>query len=653
MNLIYSKQQLTKMMMQKVITKLQDDICGDEKVHMLQHAKQLLNNTFTFDKPWDMERCLTPYTLPEIDWNTQHNEDEEWCFMLNRLDYLSDLIIAGLLTEEHCYFDKVKYFILHWIAQHQVMKQEPSTRTLDTGIRIMNMMECLPYLLYVNGITDDELDGVLTHLEKQIEYLKNEYQTKYTLSNWGSIQTCAIVSILPLLDEQYALHPIFKWAQEEIKTQFEIQIYEDGLHWEQSTMYHVEVLNYAMKALYYQSFYNFILDPIVQLQTKKMVQALRYQATPKMEIETFGDSDRVSIMDVLMRACILFKTNEWKLQNHTSLDSDSIYMLGSNAATYYDSLPIGPSPECTFDGVDSGLYTIRSSWEDCASFTMFTNGSLGSGHGHSDNLHVSIYHHGIPIFIDSGRYTYRDDHPLRLHLKGMKAHNSLLLDEREFCLPSDSWGYRDFGIPQKNYVRHKQNLHYIEGTLLGHSPLQVLTRKIICIDPSIWCIVDEVKADGEHTLHKRFHADPEITIQKKEQCLHISGEDVLHMYVDGEVHVLQEDGSLRYNERQSHCVVQTSQTFQDCLNSTSILCEPHIEVLDIPVFQGKDIPFPTEVAGAKKFILSPMESYTIVVFHKEVFEGRKICFCEGVPFHAKCVVIHEKNNTKKLISLRT
>ena len=35
------------------------------------------------------------------------------------------------------------------------IQPEPSTRTLDTGIRLMNIFECLPYL-YAEHIIDDD-----------------------------------------------------------------------------------------------------------------------------------------------------------------------------------------------------------------------------------------------------------------------------------------------------------------------------------------------------------------------------------------------------------------------------------------------------------------------------------------------------------------
>lgn len=52
-----------------------------------------MQNIFVFDKNLDMEKCLIPYQLENLnDWNVFKNGDDEWTFMLNRLEYLNYLI---------------------------------------------------------------------------------------------------------------------------------------------------------------------------------------------------------------------------------------------------------------------------------------------------------------------------------------------------------------------------------------------------------------------------------------------------------------------------------------------------------------------------------------------------------------------------------
>ena len=625
----------------------------DAAKEIIAHADELMHQTFTFNKTWDMERCLTPYTLPVIDWNDHQNDDPEWCFMLSRMDYLDHLLLASLLTGDIAYADKAKEYILNWITAHPTIVSEPSTRTLDTGIRVMNWMEALPYLSMLHALTEDELTRITDSMFAQMQYLKENYLPKYKTSNWGSIQTCAIVSVLPFLRADFLSDPLYQWALDEMTLQFSIQVYPDGMHWEQSTMYHIEVLNYGMKAVHYMGLHLQPCPSAVKEQVYALAKALVGQLTPSGEIETFGDSDRVCARDVLSRAALLFDDPTFRFVGLDELDPESLYVLGVPAAQRYATLPASALQSMHYDGEDSGMYTLRSSWDKDASFTMFTNGSLGSGHGHSDNLHLSACYQGDPVLIDSGRFTYREDHPLRVQLKGMAAHNGVMIDDKAYCVPSDSWGYADFGLPLKNYVRHAGNLHYLEGAMLGHDPLQVWVRKVIVVDPAIWMIVDEVKCDGAHEAHSRLHFDPAATVSPAGDCHRVATPHAaLTLTCPGTVSYTSEPCSLRYNEQQPHTVVHSKTAFTDSATLITTLCGDGITVQDAPVFQNLTEPTAPDFAQARKFILSPTESYTVAVYSKEIYRGKKVLSCEGMPYHAKCVVIHEKDGHKQLTILK-
>lgn len=625
----------------------------DAAKEIIAHADELMHQTFTFNKAWDMERCLTPYTLPVIDWNDHQNDDPEWCFMLSRMDYLDHLLLASLLTGDIAYADKAKEYILNWITAHPTIVSEPSTRTLDTGIRVMNWMEALPYLSMLHALTEDELTRITDSMFAQMQYLKENYLPKYKTSNWGSIQTCAIVSVLPFLRADFLSDPLYQWALDEMTLQFSIQVYPDGMHWEQSTMYHIEVLNYGMKAVHYMGLHLQPCPSAVKEQVYALAKALVGQLTPSGEIETFGDSDRVCARDVLSRAALLFDDPTFRFVGLDELDPESLYVLGVPAAQRYATLPASAPQSMHYDGEDSGMYTLRSSWDKDASFTMFTNGSLGSGHGHSDNLHLSACYQGDPVLIDSGRFTYREDHPLRVQLKGMAAHNGVMIDDKTYCVPSDSWGYADFGLPLKNYVRHAGNLHYFEGAMLGHDPLQVWVRKVIVVDPAIWMIMDEVKCDGAHEAHSRLHFDPAATVSPAGDCHRVTTPHAaLTLTCPGTVSYTSEPCSLRYNEQQPHTVVHSKTAFTDSATLITTLCGDGITVQDAPVFQNLTEPTAPDFAQARKFILSPTESYTVAVYSKEIYRGKKVLSCEGMPYHAKCVVIHEKDGHKQLTILK-
>lgn len=652
MNLDYSRECLKRLSRAKEIEGIREFLSGEDAGLIRRQAERLKQNIFLFDKPWDMERCLIPYRVAPLDFNAQRNGDEEWCFMLNRMDYLSYLMLSGVMGDEAGYVAGLN-LIEAWAGSHPVIEQGPSARTLDTGIRIMNIMEALPFLLEAGQLEDECLCRILKSLRAQIDYLKKEYLPKYTLSNWGSIQTCAILSVLPLLSGDYEKDPIFVWAQKELETQFSIQIYEDGMQWEQSAMYHIEVLNYGMKAVYYQRFYGFAPLETAERRCAAMMEALLYQMTPDRQIEAFGDSDRVGISDIFVRGSVLFKHKLFRWAAGEQFDLESLYSLGAAGRHQFDALLKQEPERLNYDGRDSGMYCMRTGWEAKAGFTMFTHGSLGSGHGHSDNLHLSVYYGGEPFLIDSGRFTYREDHPVREALKRMTAHNCVLIDEKEYCLPKGSWGYEAFGLPLKAYVRHEGPFHYLEGTMIGSDPLQVWTRKLVVLPVGIWVIADEVRQDGAHRMKQYFHLDPAKRGKRKGDGWLIRGKEAaLCLRGEGRPGEDIKPCSLRYNELLDHQVLTLEKDFTDRGTAVVCLTPEGIKAEKAAVLQNLDTPAAEDLAQARTFRISETESYTVVLFHRELYQGKKICSCAGMPFHAKAAVIHEKNGEKNLWRLK-
>ena len=166
--------------------------CRSEAEHLLHQAEDLMQNTFVFTDRWDMEPCAVPYTVPAGQWTHSPNGDPEWVFMLNRHDYLPKLWQAAVLTGEVRYRRKLIDSVMDWIASNPLTREgTPSTRTIDTGIRCMNWIQLLPFLLAEDALTDQEARTMIDSLSAQFANLRERYIPKYTLSNWGVLQTTA------------------------------------------------------------------------------------------------------------------------------------------------------------------------------------------------------------------------------------------------------------------------------------------------------------------------------------------------------------------------------------------------------------------------------------------------------------------------------
>lgn len=621
-----------------------------ERQAICQRADQLLTHTFTFDKPWDMERCLTPYQLDPLDFEAIRNDDPEWCFMLNRMGWLSDLMLAGLITGNQAYYAEGIKAILTWFDQHIILEPKNSTRTLDTGIRLVNIVDALVFLVDADMLTEADLERIVDGLLLQADYLRDQYIPKYKTSNWGSIQTASLLVVLPLIDPTGNHQSLLEWAKKELLEQVSLQVLDDGMHWEQSTMYHVEVLNYLLRVIACESTFEIEYIETLRKQAEKMTRALLLTLPPTGELEPFGDTDRILATDVFDRAALILGEDRVAGYTNEKLDLEDLYTLGATASKRFNQLGVAEPSELNFDGFDSGNYAIRSSWQADADFLFFNHGPLGSGHGHADNGHVSLYAHGKPLLIDTGRYTYREDHPLREALKAMPAHNVVMIDDFAPSQPVGSWEYSRYATPTKPYVRHRGQVHYLEGMLVSDNPLCVWTRKVVMLPGSVWVITDEVHQAGNHELTQRFHLDPSVTVTSSDEIVLLN--DEWQLLNPGQVKVTTGPFSPRYNEQDTHEVVSFHTPFEDKVSVTTILAPKKVAVDAVPILQNLDTPMPTKEGSAWRIQLSEQESYSVALFHEELFRGKKVYSLDGVPFHAQVAVVHRMGNDVELFRMK-
>ncbi|MBS5002593.1 alginate lyase family protein [Holdemania filiformis] len=624
-----------------------------EREKLMQRGRELCAHTFVFDHPWDMERCLTPHTMETMNWNQVFNDDEEWTFMLNRMDYWSALAKAALISQDTRYLDQAKDFLLNWIEQHPRIEPSLSTRTLDTGIRVVNMLECAMLLEASEKLSDEELTLILTSVENQLAYLKANYIEKYTLSNWGSIQTCGMIVCSAMMGKDPLQDEVYRWALEELETQMQIQIGMDGMLWEQSTMYHVEVLNNVLRVLDYAQFYPIPLTDEIREKAHAMTRALMHMMMPDHQIETFGDSDRVNAEDVMNKGAILFDDPQLRAMGSDHGDSDLLLNSGMPAWRKLQTLPKQTPKTLLYAGQDCGIVVRRSDFGRSAEWMMVLNGELGSGHGHSDNLHYSIIHQGLPFVIDPGRFTYREDHPVRVELKGMSAHNTVILDDQPGSVPDSSWTYQRFLRPLATLIRDTPEGLYWEGGVLTEQPQMTHIRKLIMLPQGCWVVCDEIFCEGGHTVVSRIQLDPQVEVSGNDSDWQLKqGTVKLNYHHEGlPVSVEQGPCSLRYNELQDHKIFASRGTMHGSLFQDELFYGEDFRLEPAEVVQPDRGKLPEEEVSAWRFVRGG-ESYTCVIFHQQLYRGKKILYCEGLPLHNQACLIIKKAGLKKLIRLK-
>lgn len=648
--------------------------CREEAEKILAQADRLMAHTFSFEDRWDMEPCSEPFTLKEMIWDRSPNGDPEWIFMLNRHEYMNKLLIAGWLTGDKAYVEKLKWFLFHWIQANPILPEGTvTTRTIDTGIRCMSWQYLLLHLLGEGLMEEREAAGILESMKEQFASLRKRYIGKYTLSNWGVLQTASICNGYLWFHEYLPSDGTEDWAWQELERQIGLQVLDDGAHWEQSMMYHMEVLLACMKLLAscrawvrIENRTEFWRDTDwLEKAVDRMSRYVLFASGPDHLQIAQCDSDVTDVRDVMVKAAVLTGDGRYRYAGYDTADLDSAWMFGSAGVTGYSAMA-GRKPESlSLAAADAGHIFFRSSWEEDSHFTYMKCGPLGSGHGHADLTHISLHYRGCPILVDSGRYSYVEEEPLRPFLKSAQAHNVCVIDGESHGRPRGSWGYDSFGQSFKNYYREQGPVHYGEmayhGCLMSGAHYLVI-RKVMAVDQGIWMIVNDIRCDGGHEVKEYYHLDSAVQgtpigtgTDGAGECWRLcsGGYDAMTVLGSRPFEAVPCVISKQYNQKEkSTCLVRKT-GFTDRITDWTCLFGEGTEAEKTQVFQyGSSRPETEEQVTAMSFCLSPDESWDFLVWNQETWQGGKIHDCRGVPVYAKAAAIHTINGNTTLYRLR-
>lgn len=648
--------------------------CREEAEKILAQADRLMAHTFSFEDRWDMEPCREPFTLKEMIWDRSPNGDPEWIFMLNRHEYMNKLLIAGWLTGDKAYVEKLKWFLFHWIQANPILPEGTvTTRTIDTGIRCMSWQYLLLHLLGEGLMEEREAAGILESMKEQFASLRKRYIGKYTLSNWGVLQTASICNGYLWFHEYLPSDGTEDWAWQELERQIGLQVLDDGAHWEQSMMYHMEVLLACMKLLAscrawvrIENRTEFWRDTDwLEKAVDRMSRYVLFASGPDHLQIAQCDSDVTDVRDVMVKAAVLTGDGRYRYAGYDTADLDSAWMFGSAGVTGYSAMA-GRKPESlSLAAADAGHIFFRSSWEEDSHFTYMKCGPLGSGHGHADLTHISLHYRGCPILVDSGRYSYVEEEPLRPFLKSAQAHNVCVIDGESHGRPRVSWGYDSFGQSFKNYYREQGPVHYGEmayhGCLMSGAHYLVI-RKVMAVDQGIWMIVNDIRCDGGHEVKEYYHLDSAVQgtpigtgTDGAGECWRLcsGGDDAMTVLGSRPFEAVPCVISKQYNQKEkSTCLVRKT-GFTDRITDWTCLFGEGTEAEKTQVFQyGSSRPETEEQVTAMSFCLSPDESWDFLVWNQETWQGGKIHDCRGVPVYAKAAAIHTIKGNTTLYRLR-
>lgn len=486
-----------------------------EDQNTVESLDYLLENKFMFSRKYDMERCDWPIENDPIVWDLVPFGDPEWTFVLNRMDYCYDLCIQTIKTGDLKYIKKSKQLIFDWISKNKENDYNEWTRTLDSGIRLINWVECLKFFKDYELLTTDDLNLYLESISWQINYIDTEFQNFQNFSNWGMMQSIGILNAATVVDTDLES----KYANM-LKQHLTLEFLEDGMQWEQSAIYILEVLVRLLQ----------LDNP--KYKTKQYYDVLKRSSYPVRALTNIdgatvliGDGDEVDTIGYLQRVAYILKDQE--LLEFTSgheIREEVYWHFGDEGLAYFskDKKRLTAKKIYTLDKAE--FVSIK----DQQSYLSFQNGNIGGGHGHFDNLHINYSVFGKKVLSDRGRYTYVEGSPERVELKGYDAHNVLSIDKPDLIY-RNAWN--NDGLHFYSGVKHvsRNGIEYLTG-MASLADGKMTNRAILSFENGLLLIADYYNGDYQLNYHLDYSAtiDKENLINDQLHLKTFNNEQIIH-----------------------------------------------------------------------------------------------------------------------------
>ncbi|AYE37256.1 oligohyaluronate lyase [Companilactobacillus zhachilii] len=610
------------------------------------NSKLLLENKFLFQHVYNMEPSPITYQLE--DWHKSPNGDPEWLYVLNRQEYLQDLLITYLYTNDEKYLLKAKRFMMDWIQNDydQIKYRYTAWRTIDTGIRLLNWSLVYKVLVKKNLLTDIEKIKIDETIQAQAEYLNQNYIDKYDLSNWGVLITTGILCF-NAVNEDVISADLVSWALHKLTTEMELQVDDDGIHWEQSPLYFIEVFRSTLCV--YAAYKNNGLEfpEVIIKKLRLMLKAFDYFVLPNSKILQQGDTDAIETADLIASAQLILNSK----MSETKYDFIPLefYSLNNLSLTRTQE----ENSSSYLDATISGNYYMK---DQRGNYWHCYNGDLGSGHGHTALGHIDLTIDNQNILIDPGRYTYIDSE-IRRNLKSGSSHNIVSIDDVYPLVPHDSWKYAKVTTPGNNQVKHFENYDVVVTSYFDKEHCFNYTRYFIWFKKHELALIFDVGTQkGKHLKKNNWILSPELIAEASEEngsiVLSQADNKKFKMFFSDKIKQAENQiYSPRYNEQESTVKIVTSSEFENQFVSyfavgndadvdtitklQATRSGSHTDVLDTYCY-------PIEIA------LNDGTKIDVVLEHENTFIGDKVYYVNGQPYYGD-LVISENGEYNRLL----
>jgi hypothetical protein len=441
---------------------------------------------------------------------------------LNRHQHLVTLAKAYRLTNDERYAEELFRQWYHWRSENPFSVGINWASSLEVAFRSLSWC-WVRALLEGTPVVPPEFPADMRRALDLSGYHIDRYLSTYFSPNTHLLgEAVALFFIGTLCPE---LREAATWRGKGWKlvlAQAERQVQSDGLHFEQSTYYHVYAIDLFLHAGLLAARNGISTPPSFDTTVERMLDALlllsRAGQPPRFGDDDGGrlfDADRNltrHLLDPLATGAVVFGRGDFKYAAR-SMPEETLWLLGEQGVQQFDQIAPQAPPLQSAALSAGGIYMMTSSTPEPRQMLVDCGpqGFHTAGHGHADALSVQLISAGRPLLIDPGTLEYMGDGKQRNQFRGTAAHNTLRIDSLDQAEPSGpfSWSQKADGKLTRWIAGDGFDL--FAGMHEGYKrlPKPVLhERWIFHRKGEYWLVRDLVVGSGRHRLEVSWHLAP-------------------------------------------------------------------------------------------------------------------------------------------------
>jgi hypothetical protein len=299
----------------------------------------------------------------------------------------------------------------------------------------------------------------------------------------------------------------------------ERQVQEDGLHFEQSTYYHVYALDFFLHAGILANANDIPVPPSFDVTLEKMLEALRLLTRVGVP-PRFGDDDGGRLFDPrrnrpehmtdpLATGAVLFGRSDFKAVAGGPRE-ETLWLLREQGVEEFDRLPVQTSDHGSTALQSGGLYFMTSPNQQLV-IDAGPQGAATAGHGHADALSICMNANGSPLLIDPGACEYVGEE--RRLFRSTAFHNTLTVDGKGQAQPKGPFSWSRLAQVRSEGWITGRSFDLFVGSHDGYRPA-IHRRWVFSLKSKFSLVRDLVLGDGEHALDLFWHLNPALSAKE-------------------------------------------------------------------------------------------------------------------------------------------